>query len=163
METPRTDAWSSLSSQLERELAQLRAELEQAKERTCHHGWRGSVPEDGKRIVTPCPACGAQSLFIGSGGHLTCARVPTDHSNGCDNPSVERVVNDLKARAESAESRLREAHADAERYRWLRDSAWVDDQGWLHLGNDMTAHQSPNRAEVNAAIDAARAAEGEKK
>jgi hypothetical protein len=75
----------------------IRAELAASNERQCHHGWRGSVPQDGKRITTPCPECGAQSLFIGTGGHLTCARVPSDHSNGCPNPSVENVVNKLRA------------------------------------------------------------------
>ena len=148
------DAYQKLAEQRAEEIAQLRTELEQAKERTCHHGWRGSVPEDGKRIVTPCPACGAQSLFIGSGGHLTCARVPTDHSNGCDNPSVERVVNDLKARAESAESRLREAQAQYDELIYAVAQKWPGE----------TRHQTALRYIQNAERgDAARAADGEKK
>lgn len=61
----------------------------------CRHGWRGSPIDNA--IVTPCPACGAKSLFIGEGGHLTCARVPNDFSNGCDSPSVEATVNALKS------------------------------------------------------------------
>lgn len=77
----------------------------------CQHGWRGSVPEDGQRIVTPCPACGAQSLFIGKGGHLTCARVPSDTGRGCDNPSVEQAVDDLKRALATAEARAYERAA----------------------------------------------------
>jgi hypothetical protein len=34
------------------------------------------------RIATRCPSCGSQTLFIGSGGHLTCGLLP------CKNPSV---------------------------------------------------------------------------
>jgi hypothetical protein len=77
--------------------------------KVCRHGWRGSVPERGEQIVTPCPACGAKSLFIGSGGHLTCARVPSDHGGGCDDPSVEDAINHLK-------DRLRAAEEDAARW-----------------------------------------------
>lgn len=65
-------------------------------DRTCRHGWRGTTPEDGERIVTPCPHCGCQSLFIGKGGHLTCARVPAGRSDGCGNPSVADAVAQLK-------------------------------------------------------------------
>ena len=54
------------------------------------------------------------------------------------------------AKAEAAEARLREGEKDAERYRWLRDSArryYVADGGrdWRHVFGD----------ELDAAIDAA--------
>jgi hypothetical protein len=71
------------------------AELES---QTCHHGWRGTSP-DAPSITTPCPTCGSRSLFIGSGGHLTCSRVPgRDNSGGCSEPGVEHAVDKLKAR-----------------------------------------------------------------
>ena len=54
----------------------------------CHHGWRGASAE---RISTPCPACGAHSLFVGSGGHLTCSVI------GCPAPSTADVIDGLKA------------------------------------------------------------------
>lgn len=52
----------------------------------------GSEPQP--RIVTPCPACGGRSLFIGSGGHLTCSYIP------CRNPSVASEIEamDLEIR-----------------------------------------------------------------
>lgn len=96
------------AEQAEAREAELLTSLEEARRRECHHGWRGSVPDNGQRIVTPCPECGAQSLFIGSGGHLTCARVPTDHTDGCPAPSVKDVVKKLKQRLEFAEAALRE-------------------------------------------------------
>lgn len=90
----------------------LAAERDAAREATCHHGWRGTAPDGGERIVTPCPHCGAQSLFIGSGGHLTCARVPSGRSEGCGNPSVADAINALKQRAEQAERRLAAMEAE---------------------------------------------------
>mgnify|MGYP001607783306 CR=1 FL=1 len=70
-------------------------EAAQSSTGACHHGWRGSSID--KQIQTPCPACGQKSLFIGDGGHLTCARVPSDHGDGCHSPSVEETVANLKA------------------------------------------------------------------
>lgn len=46
----------------------------------------GSAPQP--KITTPCPACGAQSLFIGSGGGLTCAVL------GCPQPGTEVAVRE---------------------------------------------------------------------
>lgn len=43
------------------------------------------------RIVTPCPACGNRTLFIGEGGHLTCSWMK------CVNPDVREVLATLKA------------------------------------------------------------------
>lgn len=38
-----------------------------------------------QRITTPCPSCGARTIFIGSNGHLTCSVI------GCKEPGVERA------------------------------------------------------------------------
>lgn len=43
-----------------------------------------------ERIETPCPSCGAKSLFIGTGGHLTCSVL------GCKDPVVECAVDACK-------------------------------------------------------------------
>jgi hypothetical protein len=67
-----------------------------AAARKCQHGWRGSSAE---RIGTPCPACGSGSLFVGSGGHLTCAVLE------CPDPGVEHVVRRLKDRIAELEKR----------------------------------------------------------
>ena len=77
--------------------------------RACGHGWRGHAPERGERIVTPCPACGGQSLFIGSGGHLTCASVPKDQFQGCPSPGVDETVKRIKAERDAAREALRVA------------------------------------------------------
>jgi len=68
---------------------------------SCSHGWRGTPAG---KITTPCPACGAQSLFIGDGGHLTCSVVGSDHGayRGCPEPGVESEINNLKAALEDA-------------------------------------------------------------
>jgi hypothetical protein len=79
------------------EIQALRLEIETLRENRCRHGWRNTrAPE---QIATPCPACNKRSLFIGSGGHLTCASVPTDHTDGCPSPSVEETVNQTRNRA----------------------------------------------------------------
>lgn len=90
----------------------LSAQVAELEQKRCHHGWRGSVPDEGAHIATPCPACGAKSLFIGKGGHLICSRVPTDHGNGCDNPSVERCVDELKAQVADLKRQLATARED---------------------------------------------------
>lgn len=82
-------------------------EVERLRKSQCHHGWRGTHSES---ISTPCPTCGCKSLFIGSGGHLTCSRVPSDTGKGCDQPSVERAFEIIKAENE----RLRAAVARLE-------------------------------------------------
>lgn len=81
------------------------SELEQAK---CEHGWRGTVPENGKRIVTPCPSCGRRCLFIGTGGHLTCSYLGPE----CREPAVERMIESIKAKLATRDrevAELREA------------------------------------------------------
>lgn len=53
-------------------------------ETTTKRGPFGS--ESQPKITTPCPACGNRSLFIGSGGHLTCAILR------CPEPSAEQAI-----------------------------------------------------------------------
>jgi hypothetical protein len=48
------------------------------------------------RIETRCPACHSGSLFVGSGGHVTCA------SLSCPEPSLESEINNLRAALEDA-------------------------------------------------------------
>lgn len=56
------------------------------------------------KIVTRCPSCGRQSLFIGEGGHLTCSVI------GCKQPIVEAAFEHLEAK----NKRLREAMLEGE-------------------------------------------------
>lgn len=87
------------TDKLERSVDAIEAALaapEPAPAQACRHGWRGRPPERGERIVTPCPACGSQSLFIGTGGHLTCAVVPHGDSRGCPNPDVKSAIDALR-------------------------------------------------------------------
>ena len=47
------------------------------------------LQKHGPRIATRCPSCGGETLFIGTGGHLTCSVI------GCRQPSVEHCVAEL--------------------------------------------------------------------
>ena len=46
------------------------------------------------KIKTSCPSCGSRSLFIGTGGHLTCSWL------NCPEPGVERAIAALKREKE---------------------------------------------------------------
>ena len=62
------------------------------------------MPISEPRIQTPCPSCGNHTLFIGTGGHLTCSLI------GCREPGVERAIAALRAENEKIRhgaSRLR--------------------------------------------------------
>lgn len=48
---------------------------------------------DHPKIMTRCPSCGHQTLFIGSGGHLTCSWLP------CKEPSPAHVIDALRTDA----------------------------------------------------------------
>jgi hypothetical protein len=113
----------------EAEILELHAEIARLKDMQCHHGWRGLPPTEGNHIQTPCPECGCKSLFIGDGGHLTCARVPGDRSDGCPNPGVEDVVKKLKAEITRLRSELSEAtklvEIRADQVRCM--TKWLDD------------------------------------
>lgn len=61
---------------------------------TCEHCGLGT------RIVTPCPTCGGQTLFVGTGGHLTCSFI------GCREPVVARAVDQVKARCNQLDDLL---------------------------------------------------------
>ena len=49
------------------------------------------VFRSGQRIADRCPTCGHTTLFIGSGGWLTCSLI------GCKEPGVSRAIELLKA------------------------------------------------------------------
>lgn len=99
-----TDGVSVDAGDLLRRLLEANMEVERLRARLCRHGWRGSSISEA--IVTPCPTCGLRSLFIGSGGHLTCASVPTDLSPGCPEPVVEDAVEELKTRIDRLQAEL---------------------------------------------------------
>jgi len=96
------DAISEAIRQKDEENARLLEENGRLRAKKCEHGWRGSRPEEGERIRTPCPACGMRDLFIGTGGYLTCSSVPSEGSRGCPSPSVAETWEDQKARIEAA-------------------------------------------------------------
>jgi hypothetical protein len=77
------------------------SDTKQAKA-VCSHGWRGSTIDE--RIIDPCPSCGMRSLFVGSGGYLTCG------SLSCKEPGVGRKIDALAA--ENAEMRAKLAAAE---------------------------------------------------
>lgn len=77
------------------ELATLRARVEELEKARCRHGWRGATPEHTSSIATPCPTCGLKSLFVASGGHLTCANL------SCKEPSPESAWEAARASAET--------------------------------------------------------------
>lgn len=71
-----------------------------------------------ERIVNHCPSCGAQSLFVGSGGWLTCSVI------GCRNPSPEHAFQQAREdiiRASQLQHELDEARAEALAMRQERD------------------------------------------
>lgn len=47
---------------------------------------------DQPRIVDRCPTCGSQSLFIGTGGYLTCSVI------GCKEPGVGVAITKMQSR-----------------------------------------------------------------
>jgi hypothetical protein len=109
----------------------LRERIAELESQTCRHGWRGTFP-DAPSITTPCPTCGSRSLFIGSGGHLTCSRVPgRDNSGGCSEPGVENAVDKLKARlaqvTEAFERLWAEYEKDPKRKRNGPEAAAIED------------------------------------
>lgn len=63
-----------------------RAEKAEADLAEARHEMRQHVQQ---RITTRCPSCGHQSLFIGSGGHLTCSWLE------CKDPGLERAIAKL--------------------------------------------------------------------
>lgn len=52
----------------ERDVERLRAELDEIDARVRAGAY-------GHRVQGHCPACGASTLFVGDGGHLTCSRI----------------------------------------------------------------------------------------
>lgn len=62
------------------------------------------MSEQAPRIVDRCPTCGAQSLFVGAGGYLTCSVID------CKAPAVGEVMA-LNAAASATLERWREREA----------------------------------------------------
>jgi len=55
------------------------------------------------KIVDRCPSCNsAGTLFIGTGGYLTCSLL------GCPQPSMGRAITALRKRLEAAEEKYNE-------------------------------------------------------
>lgn len=108
--------YAIMGSRLEKERDQLAEQVERLKAERCRHGWRGRPPKDGQRIVTPCPSCRSESLFIGDGGHLTCASVPTSHGGyeGCKNPSLQDQIEVLIKERDEARRERDEARHEAQ-------------------------------------------------
>lgn len=75
---------------------------DEQSETPCHHGWRGT--RIAEQIADRCPSCGGKTLFIGSGGWLTCSYLR------CSEPGVGRAIE--KLRAEVAELREDRARLD---------------------------------------------------
>jgi len=70
-----------------------------------------------ERIQACCPACGSRSLFIGSGGYLTCAVIECpDPSQAHDvlNLIAQQRTNVLKARAAVAAETAKLAWIDSD-------------------------------------------------
>ena len=82
--------WMDEVKLLEAESARLTAQVEALQRETRRHCQQA--------IETPCPSCGSRSLFIATGGHLTCGYIP------CKEPGLARHVKALKAAREAAEA-----------------------------------------------------------
>lgn len=54
------------------------------------HAGLTNQPTNDDRIMTRCPSCGASSLFVGSGGHLTCSVI------GCKEPGVGSAIANMR-------------------------------------------------------------------
>jgi hypothetical protein len=63
-----------------------------------------------------------------------------------------KIERDMK----DHEAGIEELRADAERYRWLCGMMFRNDTGHLDVGGDIDCNwHDPNKAEIDAAIDAA--------
>ena len=82
---------------------ELAAEVEGLKGEQCHHGWRGSKPDGRAGIAQRCPGCGSRSLFIGSGGWITCGVL------GCRDLVPWRFFEDKIEAAKARADRMNEA------------------------------------------------------
>lgn len=128
-----------------------------------------------ERIVTRCPTCDFQTLFVGSGGHLTCSRLE------CSNPSVASSIAKLKSaesradalseklgaacevfdckpselttRIRQAESRADAAERDAKRLDWLEQQGMI---GIGHIGyGDYRLYAGKGFPKIREVVDAA--------
>lgn len=69
-----------------------------------------------EKITTRCPACGNQTLFIGSGGHITCSWIK------CTEPGLEHFLKERGVFAQSIPQR--EAIAEVLEERTAQDAIW---------------------------------------
>lgn len=83
----------------------------------------GSEPQP--RISDECPSCGSRSIFIGSGGWLTCAIL------GCKSPGVATTIKATRKRAEAAEAE-RDALRHSLREILTTPGVWVGMSGRPH-------------------------------
>ena len=93
------------------------------------------------KIETPCPSCGRTTLFIGTGGHLTCSAIE------CPNPSVGQVVAELKGKAEACTH----DHELADRALTNAATGQVDDLV-EELNRRVALHNATVRAKITAAM-----------
>jgi len=68
-------------------------------------------------IVTRCPACHHQTLFVGSGGHLTCSWLQ------CPNPSVAEAIEQLESRIRELEGARDACQAENSRLATAKQAA----------------------------------------
>lgn len=74
----------------------------------------GRTYESGQRIADRCPSCGHATLFIGTGGWITCSWL------ACKEPGLSRAIQALKANHGAA------LNAAAERVHEANKSWWRD-------------------------------------
>lgn len=79
-------------------LAEFRAQAREAAERERRQGPWGSEPQP--KISDRCPSCGSVSIFIGSGGWLTCAIL------GCKSPGVGTTIEALRKERDEARATI---------------------------------------------------------
>ena len=107
------------------DVAELKAELEETRERLDRYDRHSESGETlgglidraeqaelekarTPQIATWCPSCGGETLFIGTGGHLTCSVI------GCRQPSVERCVAELYNERSQLERELTASRQECE-------------------------------------------------
>ena len=106
------DYWIQKQTQdIAQALAEIRAEGERKRSEETHT-WSGCVHGYDTRIKMPCPSCGSRSLFIGSGGHITCGYIP------CKKPLLSEHIRDI---IEERQSWEREKAELVNEYQRLQD------------------------------------------
>ncbi len=81
----------------------------------CRHGWRGAPLAE--RIEDRCPRCGNRTIFIGSGGHLTCSWLE------CKEPGVGVEIERIQKERDRYAAALDACRVRLERIREIDDLA----------------------------------------